>query len=70
MLPLIGGMLSRHPTAYRYLPESVATFPDENALAAQMESAGYVNVTWRRLTFGVVAIHSGEKPTGATATRS
>lgn len=62
VLPLIGGIVSRHPTAYRYLPESVAVFPEEKALAGRMEQAGFVDVTWRPLTFGVAAVHVGVKP--------
>lgn len=62
VLPFVGGLVSRHPTAYRYLPDSVAAFPQERALAQRMESAGFVNVRWRPLTFGIAAIHVGAKP--------
>ncbi len=64
VLPKIGGFISGHPTAYRYLPESVANFPTGDELARRMQSAGYANVRWRPLTFGVVAIHVGERPLG------
>lgn len=62
VLPLIGGLVSRHPTAYRYLPQSVAAFPEQRQLADRMERAGFANVSWRPLTFGIAAIHVGEKP--------
>ncbi|MBV6520636.1 MAG: Demethylmenaquinone methyltransferase [Gemmatimonadaceae bacterium] len=65
VLPLVGKLVSHHPTAYRYLPESVATFPEERVLAARMEGAGFTRVRWRTLTWGVVAIHVGEQPVGA-----
>ena len=61
VLPKIGGLISGHPTAYRYLPESVANFPTGDDLARRMQSAGFTNVRWRPLTFGVVAIHVGER---------
>ena len=61
ILPLVGGMVSGHQTAYRYLPESVANFPDREQLARRMEHAGFRNVRWRALTFGVAALHWGEK---------
>jgi demethylmenaquinone methyltransferase/2-methoxy-6-polyprenyl-1,4-benzoquinol methylase len=61
LCPLIGNAVARHRTAYNYLPESVAHFPTEPELARRMEAAGFVNVHWRPLTFGVVAIHVGEK---------
>jgi demethylmenaquinone methyltransferase/2-methoxy-6-polyprenyl-1,4-benzoquinol methylase len=61
ILPAIGRLLSGHPTAYRYLPESVDSFPEAQALADRLTAAGFVNVRWRHLTLGVVAIHVGER---------
>jgi demethylmenaquinone methyltransferase/2-methoxy-6-polyprenyl-1,4-benzoquinol methylase len=61
VLPLIGGAVSGHATAYRYLPESVANFPERDALAGSMRRAGFRDVTWRALTMGVAAIHVGSK---------
>ena len=60
ILPVVGRLVSGHPTAYRYLPESVANFPDEAQLARRMERAGFRNVAWRPLTFGIAALHWGE----------
>src|SRR5688572_7935497 len=53
VLPVIGRLVSGHRTAYRYLPESVANFPDPRQLANRMELAGFRNVQWQSLTFGV-----------------
>ena len=61
VLPMIGGVVSGHPTAYRYLPESVVHFPGPSALAERMEAAGFIDVRWTPLTFGIAAIHSGIK---------
>jgi demethylmenaquinone methyltransferase/2-methoxy-6-polyprenyl-1,4-benzoquinol methylase len=61
VLPFVGAIVSGHRTAYRYLPESVANFPDEAQLARRMERAGFRNVGWRRLTLGIAAIHWGER---------
>src|SRR5687767_14391801 len=61
VLPTIGRIMSGHPTAYQYLPESVDKFPGADDLAACLTSAGFGNVRWRHLTFGVVAIHVGER---------
>ncbi len=61
VLPLIGGLISGHHTAYRYLPRSVAHFPAEPELARRMEQAGFVNVSWESLSFGIAAIHAGSK---------
>ena len=62
VLPLIGRLVSGHRTAYTYLPRSVANFPVEEDLADRMKSAGFTGVTWTSLSFGVAAIHVGERP--------
>jgi demethylmenaquinone methyltransferase/2-methoxy-6-polyprenyl-1,4-benzoquinol methylase len=62
VLPLIGRMISGHRTAYQYLPRSVANFPVEEELARRMEIAGFTKVRWSSLSFGVAAIHVGERP--------
>jgi demethylmenaquinone methyltransferase/2-methoxy-6-polyprenyl-1,4-benzoquinol methylase len=62
LVPMIGGAISGHPSAYRYLPESVAHFPAEAELAARMRAAGFADVRWTSLTFGIAAIHSGCRP--------
>jgi demethylmenaquinone methyltransferase / 2-methoxy-6-polyprenyl-1,4-benzoquinol methylase len=61
LCPLIGNAIARHHSAYNYLPQSVAHFPTETDLAQKMRTAGFVAVRWRPYTFGVVAIHVGEK---------
>jgi demethylmenaquinone methyltransferase/2-methoxy-6-polyprenyl-1,4-benzoquinol methylase len=61
VLPLIGRAVSGHPTAYRYLPESVAHFPAPSSLADRMRAAGFADVRWSSLTFGIAAIHTGIK---------
>jgi demethylmenaquinone methyltransferase / 2-methoxy-6-polyprenyl-1,4-benzoquinol methylase len=62
VLPLIGGLISGHPTAYRYLPESVDRFPEQAALAHRMTVAGFTDVVWRNLSFGIAALHIGRRP--------
>ena len=61
VVPFVGGAISGHPSAYRYLPESVAHFPAEAELAARMRAAGFADVRWTSLTFGVAAIHCGRR---------
>jgi demethylmenaquinone methyltransferase/2-methoxy-6-polyprenyl-1,4-benzoquinol methylase len=43
------------------LAESIRAWPDQAGLAAHMEQAGWTQVSWKNLTFGVVAVHSGIK---------
>ncbi|WP_321473365.1 bifunctional demethylmenaquinone methyltransferase/2-methoxy-6-polyprenyl-1,4-benzoquinol methylase UbiE [uncultured Paludibaculum sp.] len=59
ILPAIGGLVSGSKDAYTYLPESVRKFPGAEVLAAEMEGAGYTRVKFERMTFGVVALHTG-----------
>jgi demethylmenaquinone methyltransferase/2-methoxy-6-polyprenyl-1,4-benzoquinol methylase len=59
ILPAVGGLVSGSRDAYTYLPESVSKFPIAEVLAAEMEAAGYTRVKFERMTFGVVALHTG-----------
>ncbi len=59
ILPRVGRLVSRHGSAYTYLPMSVAHFPTEERLADHLSRAGFETVTWERLLFGVAAIHVG-----------
>ena len=61
VLPRVGGLISGNRGAYRYLPESVAHFPSAPELAERMRHAGFREVRWTSLTFGVAAIHVGTK---------
>lgn len=62
VLPAVGRLVSGHGSAYTYLPMSVATFPTEQALADRMRAAGFAEVTWERVSFGIAAIHVGRAP--------
>ena len=64
VLPWVGGLVSGHRTAYRYLPRSVANFPAEPELAQRMASAGFADVTWQSLSFGIAAVHVGTRRAG------
>ena len=61
VLPVIGGLISGHRSAYAYLPASVGEFPPPKELTAWMEQAGFRDVSYRLLTGGIVAIHVGVK---------
>ena len=60
-LPAIAKRTSSNPDAYIYLAESIRAWPDQPALAARIEAAGWSQVGWTNLTFGVVAVHMGLK---------
>ncbi|MBI2774090.1 MAG: bifunctional demethylmenaquinone methyltransferase/2-methoxy-6-polyprenyl-1,4-benzoquinol methylase UbiE [Chloroflexi bacterium] len=57
VLPVIAAMLGGDPEAYRYLPRSLRAFPSAERLAAMLREAGFRDVRFERLTFGIAAIH-------------
>lgn len=57
--PWLGALLSGDLSAYTYLPHSLSTFPDADALAHLMGEAGFRDVRYRRLNLGTIAIHLG-----------
>jgi len=59
ILPVVGRLVSGHPWAYTYLPESVKEFPGPDALAERMSAAGFSDPGYQLLTFGIAAIHWG-----------
>jgi demethylmenaquinone methyltransferase / 2-methoxy-6-polyprenyl-1,4-benzoquinol methylase len=62
VVPVLGRIVTGDPSAYAYLPASVAAFPRADELAGIMAAAGLVGVRYRRLGFGAVALHVGEVP--------
>jgi len=65
VLPRIGRMVSGHPSAYQYLPDSVGRFPVRDDFAKLLQQAGFQDVTYSDLTCGVVTIYTGVKPLSA-----
>lgn len=61
ILPNIGRFFSKDPRAYTYLPESVKHFPDRKKFTEIMDKAGFINTSWKALTFGICYMYIGEK---------
>ncbi|MDH5588703.1 MAG: class I SAM-dependent methyltransferase [Gemmatimonadota bacterium] len=61
ILPLVGRIVSGHPWAYSYLPESVKEFPGPSELEGLFSRAGFRETGWKLVTFGIAAIHWGTK---------
>jgi demethylmenaquinone methyltransferase/2-methoxy-6-polyprenyl-1,4-benzoquinol methylase len=61
IMPLVGGIISGDRGAYHYLPESVDKFPDPVSLGQEMMEAGFTDVKYRALTFGIAYLHTGVK---------
>ena len=62
VLPAVARLVSSNADAYEYLGESIAAWPDQRTLAAWLREAGWVDVAYRNLSFGIVALHRGRKP--------
>jgi demethylmenaquinone methyltransferase / 2-methoxy-6-polyprenyl-1,4-benzoquinol methylase len=61
VLPWIGRRISKHTTAYTWLPESTQTFPAPAELAGRMERQGFAQPRWRLFLGGVCALHEGTR---------
>ena len=62
LLPPVARAVSSNPDSYEYLAESIRAWPDQAALSAIIQKAGWEKVAWRNLSFGIVALHRAVKP--------
>ena len=61
ILPLSGRLFSKNKEAYRYLPDTVMKFPDNEDFIKIMSDAGFSGIKQNKLTFGVASIYTGIK---------
>ena len=61
VLPAVGRLVSKHNSAYSYLPASVGTFPPPHEFARTIARQGFSNVRAVSLTFGIVYLYIAEK---------
>lgn len=61
ILPALGKSVSKDATAYTYLPQSVAAFPEGDKFCSILQQCGFKNVKARPLTFGITTLYTGEK---------
>jgi demethylmenaquinone methyltransferase/2-methoxy-6-polyprenyl-1,4-benzoquinol methylase len=61
IIPTLGTLLSGQNDAYTYLPDSTEAFLTAEELASRMAAAGFKRIGFKRLMFGTIAIHWGEK---------
>ena len=59
ILPKLGQLFARDSGSYQYLAESIRKHPPQAELKAMMETAGFERVSYRNLSAGIVAIHTG-----------
>ncbi|MEY4476629.1 MAG: hypothetical protein RJA31_133 [Actinomycetota bacterium] len=64
VMPSVAKLASSNPAAYTYLMQSIEDWPTQGVLSGWMRDAGFVDVGYRNLTAGVVALHRGRAPLG------
>ena len=61
VIPVMGQVVAGDRDSYQYLVESIRQFPDQETFARMIRVAGFEQVSYRNLTMGVAALHSGWK---------
>jgi demethylmenaquinone methyltransferase/2-methoxy-6-polyprenyl-1,4-benzoquinol methylase len=61
ILPLLGKIISGSNYAYTYLPQSVESFPNQQAMEVILNDCGFNKVNCFKLTFGVCTLYEGIK---------
>ncbi len=59
VLPRLGKLFADDADSYRYLAESIRKHPPQESLKTMMQDAGFARCSYRNLSGGIVAIHSG-----------
>jgi demethylmenaquinone methyltransferase/2-methoxy-6-polyprenyl-1,4-benzoquinol methylase len=59
VIPVLGRMVAGDAESYRYLVESIRRFPRPKLFAGMIEAAGFRRVSYRVMSGGIVALHSG-----------
>jgi demethylmenaquinone methyltransferase/2-methoxy-6-polyprenyl-1,4-benzoquinol methylase len=62
VIPRLGAAIARDPEAYQYLIESIRRFPDQETFKTILEDAGFVDVRYRNVSFGIACIHIAVRP--------
>lgn len=61
LLPFIGKIVSKDKAAYKYLSDSVEAFPKFDSFCKEVEQAGFKEVKYKKLTFGICVLYTGKK---------
>lgn len=61
VMPWLGSLIAGDGPSYKYLAESIRKHPDQPTFARLMQEAGFSQVSWHNLTFGICALHIGVK---------
>lgn len=61
IIPRLGSWVAGEPDAYTYLIESIRRFPDQEEMKLHLEDAGFKDVSYKNLSFGIACIHIANK---------
>lgn len=61
VIPRMGQLIAGDRDSYQYLVESIRRFPDQETFATMIRAAGFEQVSYRNLSMGIAALHSGWK---------
>jgi demethylmenaquinone methyltransferase/2-methoxy-6-polyprenyl-1,4-benzoquinol methylase len=61
VIPLLGKLLSKDNSAYRYLPDTIKVFPQGEVMKGVIARAGFSEVNFKRLTFGICTLYTATK---------
>ncbi|OOY04852.1 bifunctional demethylmenaquinone methyltransferase/2-methoxy-6-polyprenyl-1,4-benzoquinol methylase UbiE [Thioclava sp. F28-4] len=61
VIPKMGEIVANDRDSYQYLVESIRKFPTQETFAQMIREAGFENVSYRNLSMGIAALHSGWK---------
>jgi demethylmenaquinone methyltransferase / 2-methoxy-6-polyprenyl-1,4-benzoquinol methylase len=61
VVPPLGQVVAGDAEPYRYLVESIRRFPDQETFVKKIAAAGFSRVSYRNLSGGIAALHSGIK---------
>ncbi|MCF6444696.1 bifunctional demethylmenaquinone methyltransferase/2-methoxy-6-polyprenyl-1,4-benzoquinol methylase UbiE [Nereida sp. MMG025] len=61
VIPRMGKLIANDSESYQYLVESIRQFPDQETFLGMVRQAGFENASYRNMTMGIAAMHSGWK---------
>lgn len=66
VMPLVGKLVSKDKSAYSYLPATMEAFPQGEVMKGIIEKAGFVDVSFKRFTFGLSTMYIAAAPSAST----
>ena len=61
IIPTLGKLLSKDNQAYHYLPQTIQAFPQGEVMKGILQKAGFNDVNFKRLTFGICTLYTANK---------